>query len=75
MRRKPVGLPGLGKRISKARAVAGLTQEALGAAVGVDRQTVYRWEAEEREPSARHVAAVVRVTGCGPGWLLGVEPS
>lgn len=74
MRRKPHGLPGLGRRISDARALAGLTQEGLGAAVGVDRQTVYRWEAEEREPAAGHVAAVVRACGCGANWLLGVDP-
>jgi transcriptional regulator with XRE-family HTH domain len=40
---------------------AGIPQEALAQAVGVDRATVSRWETGEREPRARHLARYVEV--------------
>ena len=40
----------IGKNLQKLRKQKGLTQEALAEAVGVARQTVAKWEAEESVP-------------------------
>lgn len=38
--------------IRAARKAAGLSQEAAGALIGVERRTVMRWESGERRPPA-----------------------
>lgn len=40
---------------------AGISQDAVAQAVGVDRATVSRWESGEREPRDRHLARYVDV--------------
>ena len=39
------------------REAAGLTQERLGAALGVSRIAICRWESGRRKPRAKHRAA------------------
>ena len=39
----------------------GWTQEALGAAVGVNRNVVVRWETDRNDPSARHLKRLADV--------------
>jgi transcriptional regulator with XRE-family HTH domain len=62
----------LGKRIFEARTKAGLSQAALATACRVDRQTVYRWEAADREPSATALGALATALGVTADSLLGV---
>ena len=45
---------GLAARIREARRGAGLSQSALAARVGVNRKTVWRWEAGRTSPTRRH---------------------
>lgn len=55
----------LGKRLTRARERARLSQTELAATLGVARGTVSRWESGERTPSLaalREVAAALNVT-------------
>lgn len=45
---------GIAARIREARRSAGLSQGALAALVGVNRKTVWRWEAGRTSPTRRH---------------------
>ena len=45
-------------KIRKARRRAGLTQEELGASLGVNRFTIIRWEGGVNAPSPRHWPAL-----------------
>lgn len=65
----------LAQRIKEARESIGLTQAAVGSAVGVQGLAVSRWERGESEPQAKTLAALAEALRCDPGWLLmGVEP-
>ncbi|MFC3550307.1 helix-turn-helix transcriptional regulator [Lysobacter cavernae] len=58
------------QRIRLARRHAGLSQAALGAAVGVQRSAVGHWEATQgKHPSAAHLREVALVTGVQFEWL------
>lgn len=58
------------QRIRLARRHAGLSQSALGAAVGVQRSAVSHWEASEgKHPSVNHLRAVAMATGVQFEWL------
>lgn len=48
----------LGNNILKARKQLRLSQEQLGAAVGVTRQTISNWELNETVPDARQLLAL-----------------
>ena len=61
----------LGADVRRRRERRGLSQAALGAAVGWDRTTVCRWEAGERLPTVPALLALARALGCEPGALLG----
>lgn len=50
----------LGDRIRAARNDAGLTLSALAQVLGVDRQTIHRWETGERAPTGLYFTAVRR---------------
>ena len=43
----------IGEKILAAREAANMTQEELGKAVGVSRDTIRRWEKESRETRGR----------------------
>ena len=58
------------QRIRLARRHAGLSQAALGAAVGVQRSAVGHWEsAQGKFPSATHLREVALATGVQFEWL------
>lgn len=63
----------LGQRIQKLRKQAGLSQEALGEALGVSRQAVSKWEGDNGIPELDTLIAMSRLFGITVGQLLGVE--
>lgn len=63
----------LGDRIAEKRKEKGLSQEALGEALGVSRQSVYKWESGAALPEIEKLITMSRLFGVTIGWLLGVE--
>ena len=63
----------LGQRIQELRKQAGLSQEALGEALGVSRQAVSKWESDGGIPELDTLIAMSRFFGITIGELLGVE--
>lgn len=53
---------------------AGITHKAVGAAVGVSAQTVWRWEHGERVPRKRHLIELKEKFGIEPAAILCFEP-
>ena len=62
-----------GQRIAQKRREAELSQEALGAELGVSRQSIYKWESDAALPEIDKLVALSRRFGVTVGWLLGVE--
>ena len=62
-----------GQRIAAKRRELALSQEALGAELGVSRQTIYKWERDASLPEIDKLIALSRRFGVTVGWLLGVE--
>ena len=62
-----------GQRIAGLRKEQGLSQEALGAELGVSRQAIYKWESDTALPEIEKLVALARRFGVSVGWLLGVE--
>jgi len=62
-----------GQRIAQKRKEAGLSQETLGAELGVSRQSIYKWESDTALPEIDKLVALSRRFGVTVGWLLGVE--
>jgi len=53
-----------------------LSQSELARACGVDRQTVWLWEALRVRPSSEHQRKLVKVLKCSPEELLAaIKPS
>lgn len=63
----------IGQRIARERRRLGLSQEALGEALGVSRQAISKWEADASLPEIDKLVALSRRFGVTVGWLLGVE--
>ena len=63
----------IGQRIAAKRRELGLSQEALGAELGVSRQSIYKWESDASLPEIDKLIALSRRFGVPVGWLLGVE--
>lgn len=63
----------LGQRIAQKRKEQGLSQEALGSALGVSRQAIYKWESDATFPEIEKLIAMSRLFSVPVGWLLGVE--
>ena len=63
----------LGQRIQDNRKAMGLSQEALGEALGVSRQAVSKWEGDNGIPELDKLIAMSRLFGVTVGELLGVE--
>lgn len=62
-----------GQRIAQKRKEAALSQEALGAQLGVSRQAIYKWESDAALPEIDKLVALSRIFVVPVGWLLGVE--
>lgn len=62
-----------GQRIAAKRKELALSQEALGAELGVSRQSIYKWESDASLPEIDKLIALSRRFGVPVGWLLGVE--
>lgn len=54
---------GWGERLRGRRTAAGITQEAFGAGLGVNRMTVYRWEAGQRLPDVPTQVRIAEALG------------
>ena len=65
----------IGQRIAQKRKELGLSQEALGAELGVSRQSIYKWESDAALPEIDKLIALSRRFAVSVGWLLGVEES
>ena len=61
-----------GQRIAQKRKELELSQEALGAELGVSRQSIYKWESDSALPEIDKLVALSRRFGVTAGWLLGV---
>lgn len=63
----------LGQRIQELRKQRGMSQEALGDALGVSRQAVSKWEVDNGIPELDTLIAMSRLFEVTVGQLLGVE--
>ena len=63
----------IGQRIAQKRRELSLSQEALGAELGVSRQAIYKWESDAAVPEIDKLIALSHRFGVSVGWLLGVE--
>ena len=62
-----------GQRIAAKRKELALSQEGLGEALGVSRQSIYKWESDASLPEIDKLVALSRLFNVPVGWLLGVE--
>ena len=62
-----------GQRIAAKRRELDLSQEGLGEALGVSRQSIYKWESDSSLPDVDKLVALSRLFQVSVGWLLGVE--
>ena len=60
----------VGDRVRRFRGNLELTQEQLGAAVGVSRQHVSKWETGSSAPSLEMLRRLGKALGCTPGELI-----
>ena len=63
----------IGQRIAAKRRELGLSQEALGAELGVSRQSIYKWESDASVPEIDKLIVLSRRFGVTVGWLLGQD--
>jgi transcriptional regulator with XRE-family HTH domain len=47
-----------------------MTQEDLGRALGVKKQTMSGWEHDASKPNANYIRELCRVLGCSADYLL-----
>ncbi len=52
-----------GDKIREARHNAGMTQASLAQTIGTRERNIIRWENNQHEPRAEHIAAIARATG------------
>ena len=60
----------LGQRISLYRKKLNISQEELGARLGVSRQAVSRWESGASDPSTSNLLALAKLYGVSAEELL-----
>ena len=60
----------LGERISQYRRSLGISQEDLGARLGVSRQAVSKWETGTSDPSTANLIALAKLYGISAQELL-----
>lgn len=63
----------IGQRIAQRRKALGLSQEQLGAQLGVSRQAIYKWESDAALPEIEKLVTLSRRFSVSVGWLLGEE--
>lgn len=63
----------LGRRIAKLRELAGLKQEKVAAALGVERTTVSSWETDRRAPGKEHILGLANLFRVSTDYILGYE--
>ena len=61
----------IGQRIAQRRKALGLSQEQLGAQLGVSRQAIYKWESDAALPEIEKLVTLSRQFSVSVGWLLG----
>ena len=59
-----------GKRLTEAREKAGLSRKDLADKLDVGQNTIWRWEAGERQPSIEKIQAIARVLGVTTDELM-----
>lgn len=62
-----------GKRIAKARTLAGMTQRQLADALGITQQSVYYYESGDRDIKSTSLMKISNALGCTVPYLLGLE--
>ena len=60
----------IGQRIKTLRIEKGLTQEALGEKLGLDKGTVSKMERGENAPTAKTLIAIKKLFGVSTDWIL-----
>ena len=63
----------VGQRVAQKRKELGLSQEELGERLGVSRQAIYKWEADQTLPEIEKLVNLSKLFSVPVGWLLGVE--
>lgn len=63
----------IGQRIAQLRKQNSLSQEALGAELGVSRQAISKWESDAALPEIEKLIALSKRFSVTVGYLLGVE--
>jgi transcriptional regulator with XRE-family HTH domain len=63
-----------GKRLREIRSSRGLSQIALGAAVGVSNRVIHYYEEEGRQPPGAILVDLARTLGVSTDELLGLKP-
>ncbi|MBE5784656.1 MAG: helix-turn-helix transcriptional regulator [Clostridiales bacterium] len=63
----------IGSRIAELRKQKGLSQEALGEALHVTRQSISKWESDSALPEIEKLVSMSHIFGVSVGALLGVE--
>lgn len=61
---------GFGEKLSGLRKSAGYTQEDLAEKLGVSRQAVARWEAEETSPDINILLGICQVFGVSADYMI-----
>jgi transcriptional regulator with XRE-family HTH domain len=62
----PSQLNTLGDHIRKRRLDLGLYQKDVAKRLGVDENTIWRWERNESNPMVHHIPAIIRFLGYSP---------
>lgn len=60
----------IGRRIREKRAEAGMTLQHVAEQIGVDRDTLYKWETGRHRMAASKLIAIAEVIGCSSISLL-----
>ncbi len=68
-------LEGFGARLTVLRQARGLTQEELGALVGVSNRMIAYYERDGAQPPGALLVDLARVLQCSTDELLGVKPA
>src|SRR5215468_6774048 len=60
---------GMGKRIAQAREDADLSQDELGALLGITGSAVSQWESGRTAPTRARLVEIARIVQRTPNWL------